>query len=116
MLTKSARLTNSADFARTTKSGHRVTTPFFVGYLYLTGLDNPAKCGLIINKTIGGSVVRHKLARKIRHALSAQLTNLPTGSLLVIRAVGRAEKAQCQLEVEQLVNKILNKVENLAKK
>ena len=70
MLTKSARLTESSDFARTTKSGHRAATEFFVGYLYLTGTNESPKAGLIISKSVGGSVLRHRIARKARHAIA----------------------------------------------
>ena len=64
MLPKNARLTASADFARATKSGTRVTTENFVGYLYISPVTNQnlPKCGLIINKSVGGSVMRHALA------------------------------------------------------
>ena len=73
MLSKSARLTESSDFARTTKSGHRVATEFFVGYLYLTGTNESPKAGLIISKSVGGSVLRHRIARKARHAIAQNL-------------------------------------------
>ena len=65
MLAQSARLTASSDFARATKSGVRVTTEHFVGYLYISPVTNndSAKCGLIINKSVGGSVARHRLDR-----------------------------------------------------
>lgn len=81
MLPKNARLTVSADFARATKSGTRVTTENFVGYLYISPVTNHdlPKCGLIINKSVGGSVTRHALARKVRHAVNPQLSKLPTG-------------------------------------
>jgi ribonuclease P protein component len=60
VLPQGARLTASSDFARATKSGVRVTTQHFVGYLYISPVTNndSAKCGLIINKTVGGSVIR----------------------------------------------------------
>ena len=111
MLPKNARLTISADFARATKSGTRVTTENFVGYLYIspvTNNDHP-KCGLIINKSVGGSVKRHALARKIRHALASQLSKLPTGSLLVIRALAKNSDSDTNVEVEKLVDKLLDR-------
>ena len=84
MLAKSARLTESADFARATKSGLRASTQNFVGYLYPTNLDQPARAGLIISKNVGGSVTRHKIARKLRHAFRDIYSQLPTGGLLVV--------------------------------
>ena len=111
MLPKNARLTASADFARATKSGTRVTTDNFVGYLYLSPVTNQEipKCGLIINKSVGGSVVRHTLARKLRHAVAPQLSKLPTGSLLVIRALAKNNPDSVMVEVEKLINKLLER-------
>ena len=111
MLPKNARLTISADFARATKSGTRVTTENFVGYLYIspvTNNDHP-KCGLIVNKGVGGSVTRHALARKVRHAVAPQLLKLPTGSLLVIRALAKNKVDATGVEVEKLINKLLER-------
>jgi ribonuclease P protein component len=118
VLPKNARLTVSADFARATKSGTRVTTENFVGYLYIspvTNNDHP-KCGLIVNKAIGGSVARHSLARKVRHAVAPQLTKLPNGSLLVIRALAKNKIDTTGLEVEKLINKLLERSSRAAVK
>lgn len=118
MLPKNARLTVSADFARATKSGTRVTTENFVGYLYIspvTNNDHP-KCGLIVNKAIGGSVARHALARKVRHAVAPQLAKLPNGSLLVIRALAKNKIDTTGLEVEKLINKLLERSSRAAVK
>ena len=118
MLPKNARLTTSADFARATKSGTRVTTDNFVGYLYIspvTNQDTP-KCGLIINKSVGGSVVRHTLARKLRHAVVPQISKLPTGSLLVIRALAKNKTDSVAAEVEKLTNKLIERTARSAVK
>lgn len=112
MLPKNARLTLSADFARTTKSGTRVTSENFVGYLYINPAANELtspKFGLIINKGVGGSVVRHRLARKLRHAAAPQLTKLPKGSILIIRALAKNNTGEVISEVEKLVNKLLER-------
>jgi ribonuclease P protein component len=118
VLPKNARLTTSADFARATKSGTRVTTENFVGYLYIspvTNNDHP-KCGLIVNKGVGGSVTRHALARKVRHAVAPQITKLPSGSLLVIRALAKNNTEVVSVEVEKLVNKLLDRSSRAAVK
>jgi ribonuclease P protein component len=111
VLPKNARLTASADFARTTKSGTRVTSENFVGYLYISPVANQetSKCGLIINKSVGGSVIRHRLARKVRHAVVPHISKLPSGSLLVIRALAKNNPESVSAEVEKLVNKLLER-------
>ena len=116
MLPQGARLTASSDFARATKSGVRVTTQHFVGYLYMSPVTNndSAKCGLIINKTVGGSVKRHRLARKIRHAVAPHIGSLPTGSLLVIRALKEDGDRNVFEEILELINKLSAKSTKVA--
>ncbi len=109
MLAKKARISNSADFAKATKSGLRSTSNSLVGYLYLTNSTEPARCGLIINKSVGNSVVRHNVARKIRHSIAADLISLPAGSLFVVRALPASTKTDLQSEVADLVAKLVKK-------
>ena len=114
MLAKSARLTESADFARATKSGLRFSTQNFVGYLYPTNLDQPARAGLIISKNVGGSVTRHRIARKARHALRDIYSQLPTGGLLVVRALNSANDADVAQEITKIVGQLLKKLSEKA--
>lgn len=113
MLPKNARLTISADFARATKSGTRVTSENLVGYLYISPVENleHPKCGLIINKSVGGSVLRHTLARKLRHCVAPLISQLPSGSLLVIRALAKENKnsENFTTEVETLLKHLIEK-------
>jgi ribonuclease P protein component len=96
VLPKKARLTTSEDFAKATKSGLRLTSENLVGYLYISPAANnvnneqPAKCGLIINKSVGGSVMRHRIARQLRHDLAPNLDTFPTNSLFVVRVLKSA--------------------------
>jgi len=111
MLAKTARISNSADFAKATKSGLRSTTNSLVGYLHLSNSDQPALCGLIINKSVGNSVVRHSVARKIRHLVAANLTSLPAGSLFVIRALPASNVADLKTEATDLISKLAKKAD-----
>ena len=114
MLAKSARLTESGDFARATKSGIRYSSTNFVGYLYLGEFDQPARAGLIINKAVGSSVARHRLARKIRHCVFDNYAILPTGSLLVIRGLNNSADADCQSEIATVVAQLIRKSKDRA--
>jgi len=111
MLAKTARISNSADFAKATKSGLRSTTNSLVGYLHLSNSSQPARCGLIINKSVGNSVVRHNVARKIRHIIAANFTSLPKGSLFVIRALPAANTADLKSEATDLISKLVKKAD-----
>ncbi len=125
MLPNSARIKSSSDFARVTKSGRRTTTDSLIAYLLLNQSnsgsspssnsnskkdDNP-KLGLIISKSVGNSVVRHRIARQIRHASFNYLSLLPTGSLLVIRAMKRSNDAFT--ETKALFEKLIGTTKNL---
>ena len=118
MLPADARLTASSDFARATKSGIRVTTQHFVGYLYLSPVTNNgiAKCGLIISKSVGGSVKRHRVARKVRHAVAPTISSLPTGSLLVIRALGQDGDSNIENEISELITKLISRADKVVAK
>jgi ribonuclease P protein component len=111
MLAKKARISNSADFAKATKSGLRSTTNHLVGYLHLSNSGEATRCGLIINKSVGNSVIRHSVARKIRHIIAANLTSFPTGSLLVIRALPASNTADLKSEATELISKLVKKAE-----
>jgi ribonuclease P protein component len=53
----------------------------------------PPHVGLIVGKTVGGSVVRHRVARRLRGQLASRLSALPGGSGLVVRALPDAATA-----------------------
>lgn len=112
MLPRSARLTAPNDFARTTKSGSRASSKFLVTYLYLTTENMPVRCGLIINKNVGGSVVRHKVARQVRHELRKHLSQFSLGSLLVVRVLPGASKTNISSEVSRLISEVRTKALN----
>jgi ribonuclease P protein component len=115
VLPKNARLTNSNEFARATKSGLRVATQNFIGYLYLNNGESQTRAGIIISKSVGGSAVRHLVSRKVRHILAGEINNLPANSLLVIRALNGAAKAQCQEEISLIVSKLIKKSSEVKK-
>ncbi len=53
----------------------------------------PAIAGLIIGKSVGGSVVRHRVARRIRHQIAEMMDEMPPGTRLVVRALPAAAHA-----------------------
>ena len=110
MLPVSARLTSPKDFARTTKSGLRVTTEHFVGYLHVNPASSEqARAGLIIGKGVGGSVRRHRVSRQIRHAIAPVLHQFPQGSLIVIRGLKQSEAVDVANEINEISTRLINK-------
>jgi len=55
--------------------------------------NSTPRAGLVVSKAVGGSVVRHRVSRRLRHLLVPRLPTLPAGSLLVIRALPPAASA-----------------------
>jgi ribonuclease P protein component len=51
------------------------------------------RAGLVVSKAVGGSVVRHRVSRRLRHLLAPRLGELPAGAMLVIRALPPAADA-----------------------
>ena len=110
MLPLSARLTSPQDFARTTKSGLRVTSQHFVGYLYVNPASNDQpRAGLIIGKSVGGSVRRHRVSRQIRHAIAAHLSSFPQGSLIVIRGLKLDATVDVHGEIAEISTRLISK-------
>jgi ribonuclease P protein component len=53
----------------------------------------PPRAGLVVSKAVGGSVVRHRTARRLRHLLRDRLATAPAGARLVVRAAPAAGEA-----------------------
>ena len=119
MLPKNARITTPAEFSRVTKSGIRATTESLVGYLCIQPApkDPQSRAGLIVGKSAGGSVQRHRLSRKLRHLIAPELPKFPEGSLLVIRALAQKDDAtSIESQVAKLFTDLLRKSEKFTKK
>ncbi len=108
MLPAKNRLRTSKDFALTTKTGVRATSLSLVLYLKTNSqdLDQP-QIGLIVNKSVGGSVVRHRVSRQLRHLIAAHLGSLPKNSQLVIRVL--RNQPNFESELSDLVPKVISK-------
>jgi ribonuclease P protein component len=109
------RLRTSKDFALTTKTGVRATSLSLVVYLKTnstnetnTNNSNAPLVGLIVNKSVGGSVVRHRVSRQLRHLASTYISNIPAGSRLVIRVL--RNQPNYKVELKELMAKVLNKI------
>jgi len=99
------RMRRGQDFSRTTKTGHRATSNLLVLY-FLTHeqLPKAPQVGLIINKSVGGSVTRHRIARQLRHAMVEHLSELPPHTQIVIRVLKDHPDYRCDLA--ELISKV----------
>ena len=109
MLPAKNRLRTSKDFALTTKTGVRATSLSLVVYLRAnTNGSSAPQIGLIVNKSVGGSVVRHRVSRQLRHLISAHIQTLPLNCQLVIRVL--RNQPNFEAELSDLMPKVINKI------
>ena len=93
MLPAAHRLTDGESFRRATRSGRRAGSTTLVVHLALgTDLTVP-RVGFVVSKAVGNAVVRNRVQRRLRHLARAHLPALPTGSVLVVRALPPAAAA-----------------------
>jgi len=94
------RMRRSSDFDLTVKNGVRAAQPDLVVHARRHGgQPADAQIGLIVTKSVGGAVERHRVARRIRHAARTLMAELDPADRIVIRALpGSRVAASCQLE------------------
>jgi ribonuclease P protein component len=96
VLPKTARMTRSADFSRTIRSGVRVWKPTLVLHADRDPSDR-VLVGLVVSKGVGNAVTRNRVKRRLRHLAAAQIPSTPSGTDLVVRALPRAASAAAEL-------------------
>jgi len=95
VLPPAARLTRSQDFGLVVRRGRRAGRPRLVVHALIPDaptLDS-SKVGFVVSKTVGNSVVRHRVSRRLRHVVRSSLADLPPGTLVVVRALAPAADA-----------------------
>jgi len=85
------RLRTAADFQTTTRRGLKASRGSVVVYLDRRSSGETPRVGVIVSKSVGGSVQRHRAARRIRAAVRPWLAAVPTGSVVVVRALPGAD-------------------------
>jgi len=109
VLAPNHRLRNSKDFARVTKTSFRATSQYLVLYAAVSPtLTTGPQVGLIINKSVGGSVTRHRIARQLRHAIKSDINKFAPSIQIVIRVLRPTEDYTAELTklTSQLADKI----------
>ena len=49
--------------------------------------------GFVVSRSVGPSVVRHRVQRKLRHLVASRIGLLPSGSTVVVRAQPESAEA-----------------------
>jgi ribonuclease P protein component len=72
------------------------------------------RAGFVVSKGVGNSVVRHAVARKLRHLVRPRLALLPHGAHLVVRALpgaGAATSTQLGADLDAALQRALRKAQ-----
>ena len=93
MLPAENRLRRAEDFRRALRSGRAARRPLLTVHLYLGPASAPPRAGFVVGRTVGTSVARHRVQRRLRHLVRDRLAILPRGSTVVVRAAPAAASA-----------------------
>ncbi|OBI09423.1 ribonuclease P protein component [Mycobacterium sp. E2462] len=113
MLPARNRMRRSTEFAATMKHGIRLKQPDLVVHVRRASdpkLTGP-HVGLVVGKTVGSAVERHRVARRLRHVSRAMLSELAPIDQLVIRALPgsrTASSARLEQQLRRCVRRALS--------
>jgi ribonuclease P protein component len=97
------RMTRSTEFGATVSQGVRAVQPDLVVHALRSsddGADGP-RIGLVVSKSVGSAVQRHRVARRLRHAARTMIDELDAEDRVVIRALPSSRHAiSARLEQE----------------
>ena len=93
MLPARYRMTRSTDFGLTVKRGVRAVQPDLVVHALRSVDDDAPKIGLVVAKSVGNAVQRHRVARRLRHVALGIVDELEAGDRVVIRALPSSRDA-----------------------
>ena len=99
----------STDFTAVVRSGRRAPSPTLVVHMLSRDDSEPARVGLIVSKGVGGSVIRHQVARRLRAVCAERLSDFRSGDLVVLRALpeaARASSEQLASDLEQAIGRL----------
>lgn len=90
MLGAQQRIHRSADFSLVMRRGIRASRGPLAVHVLKTKPDHPEeiapRCGFIVSKAVGNSVIRHATTRRLRHLCHNHYAQFPNGALVVVRA------------------------------
>ena len=96
MLPRTHRITTSAGFTKTTRSGVRSRRRNLVLYALHTSEAEPTTVGFIVSKAVGNAVTRNLVKRRLREIAACTVQGRPRGLSIVVRALPAAADANWQ--------------------
>ena len=83
----------SPDFALTIRCGSRAGRSTLVVHCRRVPERSGTQIGFVVAKAVGGAVVRNKVRRRLRGVVVEQMSSLPIGTDVVVRALAPAAGA-----------------------
>ena len=117
MLPARSRLSRRDEFASTVRRGRRAGRPRLVVHLHVPApapADAAPRVGVVVSRAVGGSVVRHRVTRRLRHLLRDRLPGLPDGARLVVRALPASAEAPSSVLADDLDSALRTVLRRLA--
>lgn len=97
-------MTRSTEFGETVKQGVRAVQPDLVVHALRSrddGSHSGPRIGLVVSKSVGSAVQRHRVARRLRHVARTVIDELDPADRVVIRALPSSRDAiSARLEQE----------------
>ena len=78
----------------------------------------PPAVGLVVSKAVGNAVVRNRVKRRLRHQVATQLSGLPAGTSVVLRALPAAasrNSAELAEELRTGLNRCLDRTPEMTR-
>jgi len=57
------------------------------------GFGDPVRVGFVVSRAVGPAVTRNRVKRRLRHLMRERVSTLPSGSMVVVRAMSGAAGA-----------------------
>jgi len=115
------RLTSPVHFREVVRRGRRCGGPLMVVHLLVpqterAGLGLPVRprVGFVVSRAVGPAVTRNLVKRRLRHLARERTASLPTGGMLVVRALPPAALGsydELARELDRCLNRCLAKVD-----
>jgi ribonuclease P protein component len=113
VLPAASRLTSSEAFRRCVRSGRRAGARTLVLHVSPGAAPGAAsRVGFVVARAVGGAVVRNRVRRRLRHLVRERLAELPTSSVVVVRALPAASSSSYD-ELRRDLDRCLERVHGL---
>lgn len=97
VLPATARVRRRVEFATALRGSRLRADGLVLHYATLNSArDQQPRAGVIVSRAVGAAAVRNRVRRRIRHLLPPLLSDLPAGSILLVRALPAAAAASSE--------------------